>query len=54
MKLVQKMWAADEMVCRGCGCDEGVHIWLVGSEPVECPECGEMLMVPKDAEEVRD
>lgn len=41
-------WAAGEMVCLGCGHDRGVHCWLVGSEPVECPECGEALCVPRD------
>lgn len=45
-------WASGEMVCLGCGNDEGIHIWLVGSEPVECDWCSEALMVPKEPEVV--
>jgi hypothetical protein len=45
-------WAAGELICLGCGYDEGIHTWLVGSEPVECSECSEMLCVPKDTETV--
>lgn len=41
-------WATGEMVCLNCGEDEGVHVWMVGSEPVECPVCSQMKMVPKD------
>lgn len=48
-----ELWAQGEMMCLGCGCDRPyIHVWLVGSEPVECPECSEMLCVPKEAEEL--
>ncbi len=43
-----EMWAAGEMICLGCDETEGIHTWLVGSEPVECASCGEMLVVPMD------
>jgi hypothetical protein len=49
---VSVLWVASEMVCFGCGYDEGIHVWMIGSEPVECPECGFSLCVPKDVEEV--
>ncbi len=42
------VWAAGEMLCLNCGHDEGIHVWLMGSEPVECPGCGEMMCVPKE------
>lgn len=45
------VWTVGEMVCLGCGFDEDIHTWLVGSEPVECSERGEMLCVPKEDEE---
>ncbi len=41
-------WATGTMVCLDCGEDEDVHVWLVGSEPVECPHCGEFACVPVD------
>lgn len=41
-------WATGPMLCLYCGCSEGIHAWLVGSEPVECSVCGEMACVPID------
>ena len=41
-------WATGKMLCLACGFDRGIHVWFVGSEPVECPRCTEMMCVPKD------
>lgn len=45
-----EVWLTGPMVCFGCGFDEGTHIWLEGSEPVQCPECREHLCVPVEEE----
>lgn len=41
-------WATGEMVCLSCGANEGIHVWLIDSEPVECHKCGDVLCVPVD------
>lgn len=46
-----ELWATGEMVCLSCGYGEpDIHVWALGSEPVECPECGLVLCVPKEAD----
>ena len=49
---MSEVWATGEMLCLGEACDYegGVHLWMIGSEPVECPQCGENFCVPKEAE----
>jgi hypothetical protein len=48
-----ELWATGEMLCLHCGQNKGyIHAWMLNSEPVECPECGEMGCVPAGAAEV--
>lgn len=40
-------WASGYLLCLFCG-HEHIGAWLIGSEPVECPQCEEMACVPED------
>lgn len=50
-------WACGALFCTSAPCgyqsDEDVHVWAIGSEPVECPECGAHSCVPYCYEESR-
>ena len=45
------VWAVGEMLCLNCGRGGDIHTWLLGTEPVECPSCGEMFCVPIEPKE---
>lgn len=44
---MSERWGAGYLLCLSCA-EEHVGTWLIGSEPVECPECGKMSCVPHD------
>lgn len=45
--MTMEVWAAGTLLCLGCG-EEHVGVWMIGSEPVECPHCSMDLCVPAD------
>lgn len=49
---MSEMWATGDMLCLECDYEGGVHVWMIDSEPVQCPQCGGNFCVPRDAEKL--
>jgi hypothetical protein len=50
--MEEELWVVGEVLCPSCGYHQDIHVYLLGSEPIQCARCLQMLCVPVDAEDL--